>query len=752
MINTAVITADLDTDTNNNEAQATLSVCSNVTVVQNNNDSGSGSLRQNIADACPGAMVTFNGDYTIMLDSLLSVDKELTIDGGGHRITIDGQDSAQLFRIESSAVVTLSHLTLANGYGEGSGGAIFNNGTLTIMNSALIGNRVVPTPGPVSAASGGAIYNGFNKTLTVINSTFSANRLEGGMGASIAEYGGGAIFSYGTVTINNSTFSDNWASGNKSEGSSIFIALGTLNLHNSIIANSTSGSDCFQDGGTINLTNTLIEDGTCTPTVSGDPMLSALADHGGDTQTYALQTGSPALDAGHDGTCEMTDQRGIPRPQRASCDLGAFELEYHQLTVTLAGDGSGVISSDPAGIACGADCDESLVHGTAVTLTASYDNSQMALTWGGSCSAAVGDSCIVMMEQAHNVIATFTLGSFSLGANIAGNGSGAVSSNPAGINCDQDGGICNASFTASEVITLTAVPETGSTFMGWSGACADAGDCVVIMDRAKEVTATFTLNQYELIVSLEGTGSGSVTSTPSGIDCQSDCSKIFDYGTVVTLTAVADMGTTFSGWSGSCTNNTGDCVVTIDEAENVSATFTLDQYELDVSLDGTGIGSVASIPSGINCEGDCSEIFDYGTVVTLTAVAETGSTFTGWSGVCTGSDDCVVTMDSAQNVTATFALDQYELNVSLEGTGSGLVTSIPSGIDCGVDCTELFDYGTVVTLTAVAEPGSTFIGWSGICSGTGDCMVMMTQARSATASFTLEDEDYTIFLPMVIRP
>jgi hypothetical protein len=77
------------------------------------------------------------------------------------------------------------------------------------------------------------------------------------------------------------------------------------------------------------------------------------------------------------------------------------------------------------------------------------------------------------------------------------------------------------------------------------------------------------------------------------------------------------------------------------------------------------------------------------------------------------------------------------LSVVLAGTGTGTVTSMPSGIDCGADCDEAFPYGTVVTLTAVANAGSMFIGWTGGgCSGTGDCVTTITAADTVTATFT----------------
>src|SRR6185437_4199606 len=77
-----------------------------------------------------------------------------------------------------------------------------------------------------------------------------------------------------------------------------------------------------------------------------------------------------------------------------------------------------------------------------------------------------------------------------------------------------------------------------------------------------------------LTVTKAGTGTGTVTSSPSGIDCGTTCSAAFAQGTPVTLTATPDSGSTFAGWSGDCTNATGTCLVTMDAAHSVTATFT----------------------------------------------------------------------------------------------------------------------------------------------------------------------------------
>jgi hypothetical protein len=167
---------------------------------------------------------------------------------------------------------------------------------------------------------------------------------------------------------------------------------------------------------------------------------------------------------------------------------------------------------------------------------------------------------------------------------------------------------------------------------------------------------------------------------------------------------------------------------------------------LTVTKNGTGTGTVTSSPAGISCGSTCSTPFADGAVVTLTPAADPGSTFTGWSGACSGTGPCTVTMDQARSVTATFDLPTHTLTVAKNGTGSGSVSSSPAGIDCGATCSHAYTQGQLVTLTPTAAAGSTFADWSGDCTGTGACTVTMSQARSVTATFNL------VAPPIVVPP
>ena len=156
-----------------------------------------------------------------------------------------------------------------------------------------------------------------------------------------------------------------------------------------------------------------------------------------------------------------------------------------------------------------------------------------------------------------------------------------------------------------------------------------------------------------LSVQRTGTGTGTVTGAPAGILCGSTCSARYAAGTSVVLTATPAPGSSFAAWSGACTGK-GGCTVLMTAARSVTATFTATAFPLSLTLGGTGKGTVTSLPSGISCPGACRRLYASGSRVTLQAKAAAGSVFKGWSGVCGKARTCVVTMTTAQTVTALF--------------------------------------------------------------------------------------------------
>jgi hypothetical protein len=547
-----------------------------------------------------------------------------------------------------------------------------------------------------------------------------------------------------------------------------------------------------------------------------------------------------------------------------------FSDTDYSLSAKPQGGGSGQVTSIPEGIgqtaACqivdgvliaNADCDASYPTGTMVTLTAVPGASSVFVGWSGSgsgdCAGSSALTCPVKMDAAKIVVANFSK-TQKLTVKKAGTGKGKVTSSPAGIDCGDD---CTEDYRLSTTVRLTAVPDSGSVLTLWGGDCAGTvtHTCVVTMGAVRNVTVTF---EPAPLLTVTTVGSGTVTSNPAGINCGTDCTETYAAGTTVTLTATPAAGFRFSGWSGACTG-TGNCAVTMTAARNVTATFTaLQRYTLTVAKAGSGSGTVASDPVGINCGSDCSETYTANTVVTLTAVANSGSVFAGWNGACTGGGACVVTMTAAKSVIATFNLAStnlpdlvvpalsspasgqqntgrtvsFALQVRNQGqvaagafrvglylsrdpaidfatdikagneclfnslgigitascasnfnlprgltsgvyylgawadpynaitessetnngrattntvtvytltatkTGSGAVTSVPSGINCGGDCVAAFLKDATATLTATPATGWQFAGWSGCDTASGaTCTVKMTAARTVRATF-----------------
>jgi len=409
------------------------------------------------------------------------------------------------------------------------------------------------------------------------------------------------------------------------------------------------------------------------------------------------------------------------------------------VTLTVTRTGAGTVTSAPTGLDCGATCTLQVAPGTEVTLTAAPDASAVFAGWGGACHGA-SPTCTITVDADTTVSALFGTAMRNVTVMVSGNGTGTVVSSVGGISCP---GTCSASVAHGSQITLTATPQGTSQFLGWSGGtCTGAGPCTFTVDRDVTVNAPFGLD-YTVVVtkSGNGAGSGTVTSSPTGIACGSTCSQTFPNGTMVTLTATAAANARFTGWSGSSCSGTGTCVVTVSSALAVDAEFTLRTYTLGVTVGGTGAGVVSSTPAGITCGNGntaCSAAYDHGEVVMLTAAASATSTFTGWTGACSGAGTCMVTMDQARDVNAEFTRNQYTLTVDKSGDGASFatVTSSPAGINCGGDCAESYAAGTSVTLTAGNLTGLTFQGWGTPCSGTGPCTITVNGATSVLAAFT----------------
>jgi hypothetical protein len=347
------------------------------------------------------------------------------------------------------------------------------------------------------------------------------------------------------------------------------------------------------------------------------------------------------------GSIHPNTEADAPPPVDASSDAASIV----SLAVTKAGNGSGTVTSNPAGVSCGSDCLEAYSFGTIVTLTATPDAGSIFDGWkGGGCTGT--DPCVVTLATDTSITATFRKQQFTVTVTPNGNGMGTLTSTPAGIDC---GSTCNASFDIGTQVTLMAVPSAGTTFVGWTGGgCTGAGSCTVTVTADTAVQPSFALNN-SLVVTRTGNGTGTVTASDGSINCGTTCSHQYAPNTTVTLTATASAQSDFTGWAGGACSGSGACVVTMTAAAAATATFTLKKYLLQVNKAGSGTGTVTSNVGGISCGATCSSQLDFNTVVTLTAVATNGSTFTGWSGGgCSSTGSCVQTMTAISTVTANF--------------------------------------------------------------------------------------------------
>jgi hypothetical protein len=430
-----------------------------------------------------------------------------------------------------------------------------------------------------------------------------------------------------------------------------------------------------------------------------------------------------------------------------------FALDTHPLTITTAGHGAVTRSPNQA----------SYDYGTVVTLTPVPEPGMAFVSWSGDTATTAG-TLVVTMTGPRAYTAQFTYG-----VSATSSGNGTVTKSP-----DQ------LAFAPGSSVTLTATPDAGYDFAGWSGdASGTTNPLVLTVNGDLAVVGSFALRSYTVDVTVEGQGTvtrspnlatyphgSSVTLTPvpatgwhfvewtgdveggdnplvvvvtsnrayvatfapdvhtvtatasgPGTVTRSPSQVVYNYGTPVTVTATPSAGHHFAGWSGDTTASTNPLSIVVTRDRSLVGTFAADLHPVDVTI--VGSGTVSRNPD--------QPTYAYGTTVTLTATAATGWHFTGWSGDTTASNPTLLLpVNRARAVTATFAIDTYALDVT--ATGGGSVARSPDQ--------PLYAHGTTVTLTATPDPGQVFAGWSGDASGTTNpTTVVMNGPRSVVATF-----------------
>jgi hypothetical protein len=263
---------------------------------------------------------------------------------------------------------------------------------------------------------------------------------------------------------------------------------------------------------------------------------------------------------------------------------------------------------------------------------------------------------------------------------------------------------------------------------------------------ATTATVNFALvPEYQLAVTRSGNGRGTVRSNPTGIVCGTDCVQKFDGNARVTLQEIHDPAETiFLGWGGGeCPAAGAECTVIMSRAVGVTAHFVAAVQELTVTKSGSGTGDVLVDSGSIAWQGNVGTArYPYDTVVELRAVADEGMYFDGWTGACESFGQalaCTVALDDARAVGAEFKATIQELQVTVQGSGSGLVRDDRGYLawnESGTIGTASLDYGTAVTLRAWADAGSVFGGWDGgDCGLATTCTLSMRGWRKVAAIF-----------------
>jgi hypothetical protein len=320
-------------DVINDDIAQTFVVDFNSDIDNGNTTAGNVTLREAIrlANAAPvqPTLITYstavgspfagpNRATTIISSAGATISSHVIIRAPDHGVLLDGQNAFRLLTIAAGKYVRLENLSLTKGRvnaGGATGGGILNNGFLTLANCTMSANNALG-----GGATGGAISQQ-GGTLTVFNSTFANNvSTSNGASGAIQVSGGRTRLVHCTVA------------GNTPDAISSTAELTVVNcLFDNNNGKSLTGAYLLEG-------SSLIRGLSGTPSGSGsfittDPLLGALADNGGPTQTLLPGAGSAAINAGSSAAATglTTDQRLLPRLSGSAVDIGAVEIQ----TITI---------------------------------------------------------------------------------------------------------------------------------------------------------------------------------------------------------------------------------------------------------------------------------------------------------------------------------------------------------------------------------------------------------------------------------
>ena len=325
----------------------------------------------------------------------------------------------------------------------------------------------------------------------------------------------------------------------------------------------------------------------------------------------------------------------------------------------------------------------SYLYGAEVQLTATPTPGWSFLGWSGDWTATDPVTTVPVTGNM-DVVATFEQDEYTLDTLILAEGvgtGGTITVDPV-----------QPTYLYGDEVTITVTPEAGWTFTGWaeSSVGVSGNELVTNLTMSQDVVAIARLvqNQYDLAIDLVHNGEpgaigGAVLKTPD--------QATYGHGQVVSVTAQVAQGWLFTGWAGDLAGDDPEQSLTMTADKAVTATFTQQQYNVTVTIDGpagvTNPGHVAITPD--------KPYFLYNDIVTLTPVAEAGYEFVMWSGDLTGTDEpALFAIDKDYAITAHFAVDTTPIEISnpnIEVMPGGTLATVTWETD--VPGTSVVDYG-----------------------------------------------------------
>jgi uncharacterized repeat protein (TIGR02543 family) len=403
------------------------------------------------------------------------------------------------------------------------------------------------------------------------------------------------------------------------------------------------------------------------------------------------------------------------------------------LTATTQGNSTTytvTISTSAGGVVYGETSYES---GSTVILTPLPNTGYTFSGWSGDCTNSSG-TCSLTMNANKSVTANFSNGpatTYTLTTSVSG--SGTISGN-------------TSPYASGATAVLTAVPNTGYTFSGWSGDCTNSsGTCSLTMNANKSVTASFTAIPANTDDDNDGIENSidKCPNTPNTLTSD----KINQYGcpkpvttalTLITNVQTADI-TNIPNFEFQNSGQTLFAKIRYNQAVNIFGTSDMtSQINLDSYI------TLAS--KRVTIDSVSGAQFDKSATITLYGINLIKPSIMKDGELC---DECTNVVYDSNAKTLTFTVPgfssyevfedgdvTYNLTASKDGTGTGTITSGDGGINCGSTCSGTYTENTSVTLTAVPDSGSTFGGWSGACTGTGTCTFTITSNSTVKATFT----------------